>query len=110
MLKVDWNDIHSYKILKYYKNGVLQAFKYDKEWYTAVYDPSGIEYDSFGNSYIANDCCDNCIFSQLNICANRKYKCEPIYKVCKEFKMLTRHIEKCSDPHKWKKGDEYFRF
>lgn len=106
MLKVDWNDDHTYKVLKYYRNGKLQAFKYDGSWYTAVFDPRGIEYDSSGNSYIDSDCCDFC--SLVNLCANRKYKHEPIYETCNEFNRLNIHIESCPDPRTWKEGDEYF--
>lgn len=36
MLKVVWNKVHTWKILKRYVNGRLESFKYNGEWYVPI--------------------------------------------------------------------------
>lgn len=77
-LKVEWNDNHSWKVLKKYdKDGKVIAFKYMGDWYYPMKDYSGRDC-MYGSWYIACDVCDHCSL-QKECKANN-----PINHACEE--------------------------
>ena len=97
MYKVEWNKEHTWKVVKYYKNGKLKKFKFGNSWYWDVYDHSCIDYDECGNRYIACDGCANCELEDACKCDN------PIQNACGEFDKISIHLEHCLPPHKTRK-------
>lgn len=60
MYKVQWNKKHTWKILKYYKEGKINKILFEGLWYRPVVNRNSFERDEFGNQYIACDGCDDC--------------------------------------------------
>lgn len=94
MYKVEWNKEHTWKITKYYKNNKLKKFMFEGIWYHAVYDHSCIDYDEYGNRYIACDGCDNCELEKECRADN------PIHNACSEFHRSAIHLCSCLPPGK----------
>ncbi len=53
MYKVEWNKEHTWKILKFYKEGKINKIQFEGVWYKPVVNTNSYERDEFGNRYIA---------------------------------------------------------
>ena len=84
MYKVEWNKEHTWKILKFYKEGKINKIRFEGVWYKPVVNTNSYECDEFGNRYVACDGCDDCAL--VDICHNSNAD-NPIGNACDEFGM-----------------------
>ena len=84
MYKVQWNKKHTWKILKYYKEGKINKILFEGLWYRPVVNRNSFERDEFGNQYIACDGCDDCAL--VDVCHESNTD-NPIGDACDEFGM-----------------------
>jgi hypothetical protein len=77
-IKVEWNNEHSWKVVKEYKNNKISSLRFLGDKYVPVKDYSGRGYDC-GNCYIASDVCDKCDLQKY--CRTNN----PIQRACEEY-------------------------
>lgn len=106
MYKVEWNKEHTWKILKFYKDGKINKIQFDGVWYKPVVNTNSYECDEFGNQYIACDGCDDCVL--VDICHNSNAD-NPIGNACDEFGMSPCCMIYTTPPNKQRKLSMWVR-